>query len=128
MPLGLGEQRCFVDGVALAHAHDGHHFGESGGCRIGDREIDDGLSLRTDRCELLEAAVPTADTGGDPLHVPEDDDGLSVTVIRGLAASIEHQRADVVIVTALVGLWEIRQLGLADRLERQPLQHFQLST
>ncbi|WP_343624618.1 substrate-binding periplasmic protein [Roseateles puraquae] len=37
---------------------------------------------------------------------------------------VEHQRADVVIVTALVGLWEIRQLGLADRLERQPLQYF----
>lgn len=37
---------------------------------------------------------------------------------------VEHGRADVVIVTALVGLWEIRQLGLADRLERQPLQHF----
>jgi polar amino acid transport system substrate-binding protein len=37
---------------------------------------------------------------------------------------VEHQRADVVIVTALVGLWEIRQLGLADRLDRQPLQHF----
>jgi polar amino acid transport system substrate-binding protein len=37
---------------------------------------------------------------------------------------VEHERADVVIVTALVGLWEIRQLGLADRLERQPLQHF----
>lgn len=37
---------------------------------------------------------------------------------------VEQQRADVVIVTALVGLWEIRQQDLADRLERQPLQHF----
>lgn len=37
---------------------------------------------------------------------------------------VEHGRAEVVIVTTLVGLWEIRQLGLADRLERQPLQHF----
>ena len=37
---------------------------------------------------------------------------------------VERQRADVVVVTALVGLWEIRQLDLADRLERQPLQHF----
>lgn len=37
---------------------------------------------------------------------------------------VEHGRADVVIVTALVGLWEIRQLGIADQLERQPLQHF----
>ncbi|MFG6467234.1 substrate-binding periplasmic protein [Roseateles sp. BYS87W] len=37
---------------------------------------------------------------------------------------VEQQRADVVLVTALVGAWEIRQLGLADRLERQPLQHF----
>lgn len=46
---------------------------------------------------------------------------------RDVAAAVqlvEHQRADVVLVTALVGLWEIRQLGIADRLERQPLQHF----
>jgi polar amino acid transport system substrate-binding protein len=46
---------------------------------------------------------------------------------RDVAAAVqlvEHQRADVVIVTALVGLWEIRQLQLADRLERQPLQFF----
>lgn len=46
---------------------------------------------------------------------------------RDVAAAVqlvEHQRADVVIVTALVGLWEIRQLDLGDRLERQPLQHF----
>lgn len=37
---------------------------------------------------------------------------------------VEHGRADVVLVTALVGLWEVRALGLAPRLERQPLQHF----
>ena len=46
---------------------------------------------------------------------------------RDVAAAVqlvEHERADVVIVTALVGLWEIRQLGIADLLERQPLQHF----
>lgn len=37
---------------------------------------------------------------------------------------VERGRADAVIVTALVGLWEVRHLGLASRLERQPLQHF----
>lgn len=37
---------------------------------------------------------------------------------------VERERADVVIVTALVGLWEVRHLGLANRLDRQPLQHF----
>ena len=46
---------------------------------------------------------------------------------RDVAAAVqlvEHQRADVVIVTALVGLWEIRHLDLADRLDRQPLEFF----
>ena len=37
---------------------------------------------------------------------------------------VELGRADVVIVTALVGLWEVRHLGLVSRLDRQPLQHF----
>ena len=37
---------------------------------------------------------------------------------------VEHERADVVIVTTLVGLWEVRHLGLVNRLDRQPLQHF----
>ncbi|RZL05438.1 MAG: transporter substrate-binding domain-containing protein, partial [Rubrivivax sp.] len=37
---------------------------------------------------------------------------------------VERGRADVVIVTALVGLWEVRHLGLVGRLDRQPLQHF----
>lgn len=37
---------------------------------------------------------------------------------------VEHDRADVVLVTALVGQWEVRRLALADRLDRQPLQHF----
>ena len=40
----------------------------------------------------LELAIETVDTGGDPLHVPEGDDGLAVTVIRGFTESIEHQR------------------------------------
>ena len=37
---------------------------------------------------------------------------------------VEHERADVVIVTTLVGLWEVRNLGLIGHLERQPLQYF----
>lgn len=37
---------------------------------------------------------------------------------------VERERADAVIVTALVGLWEVRHLGLVSRLERQPLQYF----
>lgn len=37
---------------------------------------------------------------------------------------VEHGRADAVIVTTLVGLWEVRHLGLVGHLERQPLQYF----
>lgn len=37
---------------------------------------------------------------------------------------VEHDRADVVIVTTLVGLWEVRHLGLVGHLQRQPLQYF----
>ena len=37
---------------------------------------------------------------------------------------VERDRADVVLVTALVGQWEVRRLDLADRLDRQPLTHF----
>lgn len=37
---------------------------------------------------------------------------------------VERERADVVIVTALVGLWEVRHLRLVSQLERQPLEYF----
>lgn len=42
----------------------------------------------------LTLILETADIGRDPLDVPEDDDGLAVTIIRKLAASIEHRRSD----------------------------------
>lgn len=44
--------------------------------------------------------------------------------VAGAVQLVERGRADVVIATALAGAWEIHQLGLADRLERQPLEHF----
>ncbi|MBI3346335.1 MAG: transporter substrate-binding domain-containing protein [Burkholderiales bacterium] len=37
---------------------------------------------------------------------------------------VERGRAEVAIVSALAGTWEIHQLGAADALERQPLAHF----
>jgi polar amino acid transport system substrate-binding protein len=37
---------------------------------------------------------------------------------------VERGRAEAVIVSALAGTWEIRQLGIAQALERQPLEHF----
>lgn len=37
---------------------------------------------------------------------------------------VERGRAEVVIVSALAGTWEIRQMGMADALERHPLEHF----
>jgi len=56
-----------------------------------------------------------------------DQVGGRVELARDVGAAVqlvERGRADVVLVTALVGLWEVRTLGLADRLDRQPLQHF----
>jgi ABC-type amino acid transport substrate-binding protein len=37
---------------------------------------------------------------------------------------VERGRAEVVIVSALAGTWEIRRLGVAGLLQRQPLEHF----
>jgi len=37
---------------------------------------------------------------------------------------VERERADAVIVTTIVGLWEVRNLGLVGQLDRQPLQYF----
>jgi polar amino acid transport system ATP-binding protein len=39
----------------------------------------------------LELVVETADSGTDPLHVPEGDDDLAVAVIRGTAVTIEQR-------------------------------------
>lgn len=61
-----------------------------------------------------------------PQAVLDQADG-QLQQARDVAAAVqlvEHQRADIVLVTALVGLWEIRQLGLGDRLERQALTYF----
>lgn len=44
--------------------------------------------------------------------------------VGGAVQLVERGRAEVVIVSALAGTWEIRQLGVADSLERQPLEHF----
>lgn len=44
--------------------------------------------------------------------------------VGGAVQLVERGRAEVVIVSALAGTWEIRQLGHADVLERQPLEHF----
>jgi len=44
--------------------------------------------------------------------------------VAGAVQLVVRERAEVVIVSALAGTWEIRQLGLADALERQPLEHF----
>jgi polar amino acid transport system ATP-binding protein len=46
----------------------------------------------SEKSRRLELTVETADFGGDPLDVPAGDDGLAVTIIRGIAGSIEHQR------------------------------------
>jgi polar amino acid transport system ATP-binding protein len=46
-------------------------------------------SEKSGRVELV---VETEDTGGNPLEVPEGDDGLSVAVVRGTAETIEHRR------------------------------------
>lgn len=56
-----------------------------------------------------------------------DQVGGRVEYGRDVSAAVqlvERDRADVVLVTALVGQWEVRRLGLADRLDRQPLEHF----
>jgi len=37
---------------------------------------------------------------------------------------VDRSRAEIVIVSALAGTWEIRQMGVADSLERQPLEYF----
>lgn len=44
--------------------------------------------------------------------------------VGGAVQLVERNRAEVVIVSALAGTWEIRQLGLADRLERHALEYF----
>lgn len=44
--------------------------------------------------------------------------------VAGAVQLVERGRADVVIATALAGAWEIHQLGLTERVERQPLEHF----
>lgn len=61
-----------------------------------------------------------------PKAVLEQVDG-HVEYARDVSTAVqlvERERADVVIVTALVGLWEVHHLGLVSRLDRQPLQHF----
>ncbi len=61
-----------------------------------------------------------------PKAVLEQADGR-VEYARDVGTAVqlvERERADVVVVTALVGLWEVSHLGLVSRLERQPLQHF----
>jgi polar amino acid transport system ATP-binding protein len=40
----------------------------------------------------LQLVIETADTGQDPLQVPEGDDGLAIAIVRGLAEKIEHRR------------------------------------
>lgn len=37
--------------------------------------------------------LETADSIGDPLQVPDDDDGLAVTLVRGVTDAIEHRCA-----------------------------------
>lgn len=44
--------------------------------------------------------------------------------VAGAVQLVERGRVEIVIVSALAGSWEIHQLGLADRLERQPLEYF----
>lgn len=44
--------------------------------------------------------------------------------VGGAVQLVERGRAEVVIVSALAGTWEIRQLGMADALERHPLEYF----
>lgn len=44
--------------------------------------------------------------------------------VGGAVQLVERGRAEVAIVSALAGTWEIRQLGVAEALERQPLEHF----
>jgi len=44
--------------------------------------------------------------------------------VGGAVQLVERGRAEVVIVSALAGTWEIRQLGLADRLVRHALEYF----
>lgn len=44
--------------------------------------------------------------------------------VGGAVQLVERGRAEVVIVSALAGTWEIRQLGLADRLKRHALEYF----
>ena len=46
-------------------------------------------SEKSGRVELV---LETADTGGDPLEIPEGDDGLSVAVVKGTAETIQHRR------------------------------------
>jgi polar amino acid transport system ATP-binding protein len=40
----------------------------------------------------LQLVVETADSGGDPLQVPDGDDGLGVAFVRGTAETVEHRR------------------------------------
>lgn len=44
--------------------------------------------------------------------------------VAGAVQLVERGRADVVMATALAGAWEIRQLGMADLVDRQPLEYF----
>jgi polar amino acid transport system ATP-binding protein len=46
-------------------------------------------SEKTGRVSLV---IETADTGKDPLQVADEDDGLSVAIVRGTAEKIEHLR------------------------------------
>lgn len=79
--------------------------------RLGDLR---GLRLALSDGFIYPQAVLDASTGKPEL-------GRNVA---GAVQLVERGRADVVIATALAGAWEIHQLGLADRVERQPLEFF----
>jgi len=93
-----------------------YHFYSRKGTSLKLQQLDDlrGHTLALSAGFIYPKAVLEAADG----HVEYGRD------VAGAVQLVERGRAEVVIVSALAGTWEIRQLGVADALERHPLEHF----
>jgi polar amino acid transport system substrate-binding protein len=93
----------------------GYHFYARKGSNLAIRRMED---LGGKRLGVASGFFyPEAITGYPGIHIEQGQD--MATAIRML----ELGRSDLIIVNAIAGFWEIRRLGLLDKIERQPLTY-----
>lgn len=110
------ERDRFIRWSASYRAGKNYHFYTRVGSGLKLEKLQDLHGLRLAVGAGYIYPKPVLDQVGDQVEYARD--------VGAAVQLVERGRADVVIVTALVGLWEVRNLGLVSRLDRQPLQFF----